>query len=248
MMFVLKYIFIIILCYCIIKIIKAFNEEQKIQNLYSQYRENEYIEIERTLKKDIEKIPDIEHENLETIAILDAKTNFIDNIISIGVSIVNAKTFEVKTAEYFLIPEELIVDGLNNNNVNIHHIYKTYFGAQKDVENHIRKLLNQYGITNIYTFNGKFIYKQLTGLQNYHWYDIIKVAAHKQYNYKLPDNLMFNDQGRLLYKCNIKDLMEILTKTYFYYTNHALYDTLDIARIMKIVDLNINVYDCAKIN
>ena len=85
-------------------------------------------------------------------------------------------------------------------------------------------------------------------MQNYHWYDIIKVAAHKQYNYKLPDNLMFNDQGRLLYKCNIKDLMEILTKTYFYYTNHALYDTLDIARIMKIVDLNINVYDCAKIN
>lgn len=247
-MFVLKCIFIIILCYCIIQIIKTFNEEQKIQNLYSQYRENNYIEIEKSLKKDIEKMPDIQQENLDIIAIIDAKLNFIDEIISIGIAIVDAKTFEIKTAEYFLVPEELIIDGFNNGNITIAHTYQTYFGAHKDIENHIRKLLNQYNITNIYTFNGKFIYSKLTGLQKYHWYDIMKVAAYKQYNYKLPDNLMFNDQGRLLYKCNIKDLMEILTKTYFYYTNHALYDVLDETKMMKLLDLNINVYDCAKMN
>ena len=76
----------------------------------------------------------------------------------------------------------------------------------------------------------------------------MKVAAYKQYNYKLPDNLMFNDQGRLLYNFNIKNLMEILTKTYFYYTYHALYDVLDEAKMMKLLNLNINVYDCAKMN
>ena len=247
-MFILKFICITILCYCIIQIIKAFNDEQKIQNLYSQYRENNYIEIEKSLKKDIEKTPDIQQENLDVIAIIDAKLNFIDEIISIGIAIVDAKTFKVKTAEYFLVPEELIIDGFNNDNITIAHTYQTYFGAHKDIENHIRKLLNQYNITNIYTFNGKFIYRKLAGLQKYHWYDIIKVAAYKQYNYKLPDNLMFNDQGRLLYKCNIKDLMEILTKTYFYYTNHALYDTLDIARMMSLIDLPIEQYGFSKIN
>ena len=77
---------------------------------------------------------------------------FIDEIISIGIAIVDAKTFEIKTAEYFLVPEELIIDGFNNGNITIAHTYQTYFGAHKDIENHIRKLLNQYNITNIYTF------------------------------------------------------------------------------------------------
>ena len=128
------------------------------------------------------------------------------------------------------------------------HVYKTYYGCHKDIENHIRKLLNKYKITNIYTYNGIFIFKKLPGLKQYHWYDIIKVAAYKQYNYKLLDNLPFREDGRLLCNCSIKEIMQILTKTYFYYTDHALYDTFDIARIMSLINLPIEQYSFSKIN
>jgi hypothetical protein len=223
-----------------------FLEEERIKKKEDELKEQQYIEIFKTLKKDL-VITNINNINLQTIAIIDTKTNYIDNAISVGVAIVNTNNWQLQQAQYYLISPELI-NNHQYDNLNIAHVYKSYFGQLSDVENHIRKLLSDYNVTNIYAYNATFVFQSLPGLQLYFWYDIMKIAAYKQYNKYLPQNIEYLENGRIKYGYGIKNIMEYLTQTYFFYTNHALYDVLDEIRIMKMLELNIEEYNQAKIN
>lgn len=245
-MFVIKLLFICLIGFCLIKIIEMLMEDEKIRKIEDNLREINYIEITQTLKKDL-VFPNIQNINTDTIAIINTKTNNMGDAIAIGVTIVDTNKWQLQQAQYYIISEALLYPHTYDN-LYIAHVYKSYFGKLCDVENHIRNLLTQYQITNIYAYNAQFVLKQCPGLDKYYWHDIMKIAAYQQHNPYLPSNIDYLNNGRIKYKYNIPHIMEYLNISCFRYTDHALYDTFDELRIMQFLKIPIHEYDITCIN
>ncbi len=244
-MFIIKILFICLIIFSLMKIMSMLIEDEKIRKIEDELREINYIEITTTLKKDL-VVPDIQNINTDTIAIISVKTNSMGHAIAIGVAVIDANQWQLQQAQYYIISDELLCY-YTYDNIYLSHVYKSYFGKLGDVENHIRKTLTKYQITNIYAYNAQFVCKTCPGLHMYYWYDIMKIAAYKQYNSYLPSNIDYLDNGRIKYKYNIPHIMEYLNISYFRYVDHALYDVLDELRIMKTLNININTYDIAHV-
>ena len=205
---------------------------------------SKYTSLHTTLVKDL-VFPDMTCENLEYVAIIDTKTNYLGNAISIGVAIVNAQ-FEIQQAQYYLIPEELMNEHASKDDYDIVHVYKTYYGRLFDCQNHIRTILNQYNITNIYAYNAFYVKQTLPEMNNYNWFDVARIATYKQYNHKIPINTKCDENGQLL-RYTLSNVMELMTNGYYRYVNHALYNALDIIQLMKYIGLSIDKYEHAKL-
>lgn len=242
-MVILNIICLLIILFCLYKIYQIFVESNTLREMKDAFA-SKYIRLHTTLIKDL-TFPDMTNENLDFFAIIDTKTNYYGNAISIGVVVVNSH-FEIQQAQYYLIPEELIHDHNHKDDFDIIHVYKTYFGRLFDCENHIRTLMNQYNITNIYAYNAFYVKKSLPEMNNYNWFDIAKVATYKQYNHELPLDADYDENGQLL-RYAMKNVIELMMKTYYKCVNHALYNALDELKIMKLIGLPIEKYSHTKI-
>ena len=104
-------------------------------------------------------------------------------------------------------------------------------------------------VQSIFAYNAKFDYGHLNELSGFKWYDIIKVAAYKQYNSKIPLNAECCKTGRLKRNFGVEPMMRMLTGDYSYFETHnALFDALDELRIMQLLDLPLDTYDVSVIN
>ena len=80
-------------------------------------------------------------------------------------------------------------------------------------------------------------------MRNFEWYDIMKVAAYKQHNPKLPGNLECCKTGRLKRNYGVEPMIRMLTGDFKYREVHnALYDARDELRIIKLIDKPISEY------
>ena len=86
-------------------------------------------------------------------------------------------------------------------------------------------------------------------LSAFRWYDIIKVAAYRQYNSKIPQSAECCKTGRLKRNYGVEPMMRMLSGDYSYFETHnALFDALDELKIMQLLGFTLDKYDCAVIN
>lgn len=235
-MFFIQLIAGIIIAYCIYKICEIFVIEYKVWEMVLTYRK-QYKEVEKVTWKNKVRQPKKIIENNDCIAIIDAKDNFEGCPISVGVVIVNTTNYDIQQAQYYLMPESLVVDGMFNAMAETHHVYPTYFGTLDYVENHIRTLLKNFNVTNIYAYNARFIFNVLPGLQKYHWYDIMPVANNKNDNVLLPNNEEYRMDGTLKYLCGVHAILTKITNMSIHCSYHAMYDALDIVKLMRCMSV-----------
>ena len=121
--------------------------------------------------------------------------------------------------------------------------------GRKNAMDQIKKSLTDKGIAKIFAYNGRFDLSHLPELGGFEWYDIMRVAAYKQFNKAIPDSLPCCKTGRLKTNYGVEPILRILSGENLYSEVHnAVYDAMDELRIMELLKLPLSDYEVAKIN
>lgn len=185
----------------------------------------------------------------EIIAVIDTETNFSDQLISVGVVAVDSDSFKIVDEYYGIFDPEyktfsMFAHVLKYKGVNIDNVAKSQV-----IYSDLKRFLEKNQIKMVFAYNAKFDYGHLRELQSYEWYDIMRLAAYKQYNSKITDQFDCCKTGRLKCHYGVEDIYRLLSSNYGYCEVHnALADARDEMQIMKMMGHGLEVYDVARIN
>lgn len=194
------------------------------------------------IPKKIEKIAE------NTFAVIDVETNLRDQVISIGVVIADKDTFEEVWAGYYVIDSLYKTPSMFGNMLFLSDIKEPVIDSRSNIIGEIKKSLELYGTDRILAYCGKFDYDRLPELSNYLWCDIADIAAFKQYNDRIPENVSICSSGRIKKGYRVVDMMHYLGEKDYIETHNSLGDALDELRMVKLLGHDISVYDEAFIN
>lgn len=91
-------------------------------------------------------------------------------------------------------------------------------------------------VENIFAYNASFDYRHLPELSSFAWYDIMKVAAYRQYNPKIPHTAACYSTGRLKCGYGVESILRMLSGDFTYREQHnALVDARDELKIMELL-------------
>ncbi|KIR03734.1 hypothetical protein P261_02549 [Lachnospiraceae bacterium TWA4] len=200
------------------------------------------------MKKALKTITKHTYRHSELIAVIDTETNWNDEVMSVGLVIADSITYEPVKKLYYIFPREAKVGGMYS------YVLKTKTRcAVKECERseamlEICQLLKDSSVKKLFAYNAMFDKKHLLELKNYDWYDIMRIAAYKQYNVKISDRYKVCKTGRLKSNYGVEPIMRMLSGNQGYIEPHnAIADALDELKIMKLLGNAIGIYENAKI-
>lgn len=186
---------------------------------------------------------------METFAIIDTETNWKNEVMSIGVVLADCETFRAFGAKYYILTPECFVGGMYSGVLKYNGQPSAIEGSRREIMADLKNWLCENGVSAIFAYNAQFDYGHLSELSDFKWYDIIKVAAYRQYNSALPQNAEFCKTGRLKRNYGVQSVMRMMTDDSGYFETHnALYDAVDELKIMQLLNLSFDTYECAAIN
>lgn len=185
--------------------------------------------------------------NRPKFALVDTETNSYDEVMSIGVVIADTDHFQEIETRYYIFDPEYKAGGMFSYALQIKDRAPDMVSSRKDIFTNIENLLRKHNIKQIFAYNASFDYKHLPELSHYNWYDIMKVAAYKQYNPRITEYMECCSTGRLKRDYSVEKIIRMLTGSQSYYETHnALRDALDELKIMRMIGREYEDYDCAK--
>ena len=191
----------------------------------------------------------MKQEHNEYFAVIDTETNWNDEVMSIGVVIADAVDFEPVDKKYYILSPECDTGGIYSDVMLVKGVRVDVLGLRKDVLKHFKSVLEKYNVSSLFAYNANFDCKHLCELKGYKWFDIMKLAAYRQYNKAIPVNADCCKTGRLKRDYGVEPIMRMLTGMYDYCEVHnALCDAVDELGIMRFLGHSIDEYACAQIN
>lgn len=188
-------------------------------------------------------------ENMKTFAVIDTETNWYNEVMSVGVAVADCETFNLVDTKYYILTPECLVGGMFSSVLLLNGREGAVECNRNDAVNDLLDFFDKNNVQSIFAYNALFDYSHLGELKDYLWIDIMKIAAYRQYNYKIPANAECCKTGRLKRNYGVQAIMRMLTDDYDYFETHnALYDALDELTIMKLLNLPYDVYNSAVIN
>ncbi|RKM62518.1 hypothetical protein D6855_00405 [Butyrivibrio sp. CB08] len=168
--------------------------------------------------------------------------------MSLGVAIADQNTLKCLDTRYYIFEQEARVGGMYSNvmhSCDVKPIMATRQQAMQDLASY----LADQSITDIYAYNAKFDYSHLPELKAYNWFDIMRIAAYRQFNKAIPDSAACCKTGRLKSNYGVEPITRMLTGSSRYFEVHnAVADAVDELRIIELLDLPLDTYEIAKIN
>ena len=193
------------------------------------------------IKKYISKRSD-----MNKFAVIDTETNFDNEVMSIGVVIADKENFLPVETKYCILYPEYKRRGMYSYALKMHDKEPDIVDSRQKIIQDINYLLQKHGVNSIFAYNAKFDYKILPELSLYNWYDIMKVAAYKQHNSKITDDMECCSTGRLKRDYGVEGVMRLLTGNRSYYETHnALCDAIDELNIIKLIGIKYEKYSSA---
>jgi hypothetical protein len=181
--------------------------------------------------------------------VIDTETTWRDDVMSIGVAIADAVSFELVDKKYYILSPEYNSGGMYSHVIFLKGIKVDLKDSRSSVLHNMREIFQRYSIKKIFAYNALFDYKHLCELQDYEWFDIMKLAAYKQYNKKIPESAECCSTGRLKQNYGVEPVFQMLSGDYLYRETHnAVCDAVDELKIMKLLGCSISEYARAQIN
>ncbi|MCH5159191.1 MAG: hypothetical protein J1F33_08360 [Clostridiales bacterium] len=181
---------------------------------------------------------------MEKLAVIDTETNWKDEVMSIGVVIANAETFNVCKMKYYILTPEYLEGGMFSYALKIKWDFdcNAQECSRENALADLKEFLQENQISKIFAYNASFDYHHLPELNSYTWYDIMRLAAYRQYNSKIPQDADLCSTGRLKRGFGVECMKELLTGVGGEQHN-ALCDAVDeLLCIMKPLGYKINDY------
>ena len=166
-------------------------------------------------------------------AVIDTETNWADQVMSIGTVVADSDTFEAIESKYHILPIECQVGGMYENTLFIETPIRPILCTRAEAIADLRAWFRQYEVHSIFAYNACFDRNHLPELQDFDWYDIMRLAAYRQYNSKIPATADCCSTGRLKRGYGVEPMLRLLSGKHTYSETHnAFHDALDELKIM----------------
>ncbi len=182
-------------------------------------------------------------EKKPVIAILDTETNWNNRIMSIGITLANSDDFQEISSKYYILTPEYQAGGMFFDALFLQVPCPAFCCTREDAISDILGYLQKNNVNTIFAYNANFDCSLLPELSSYFWCDIMKMAAYKQYNKKLPATLEYTSTGRLRRGFGVEPMFRILSGQPYYREKHnAVFDALDELTIMRLLEIPFEGY------
>ena len=182
------------------------------------------------------------------IAVIDTETNWRDEVMSLGVALADAVTFKCVDKRYYIFEPESRIGGMYSCVMDRCDVRPITCMRDKAMDD-LGEYLVERGVTKILAYNAKFDYGHLPELAGFEWYDIMRLAAYRQFNSAIPDNLPCCRTGRLKSNFGVEPILRMLSGDSLYTEVHnAVEDAVDELRIVELLGQKIEAYECGRIN
>ena len=169
-------------------------------------------------------------------AVIDTETNWVDQVMSIGTVIADTDTLETVDAKYHILPIECQVGGMYESTLFIETPVKPILCTRAEAIADLRSWFREQGVTAIFAYNACFDRNHLPELRSFDWYDIMRLAAYRQYNPKIPAHADCCATGRLRRGYGVEPMLRLLSGSCTYRESHnAFYDAVDELEIMRLL-------------
>lgn len=187
-------------------------------------------------------------DRMEKIAVIDTETNWNDEVMSIGIVIADARTREKIDSKYYIIDPEYKVGGMFSSELRTAG-KETHMTNRKQALGEIRQWMDTHQVRKLFAYNASFDKKHLPEYSGYKWYDIMRLAAYRQYNKAIPDSAECCKTGRMKQGYGVENILKMLSKNSRYRETHnAVMDAEDELEIMRLLGYEISQYDIALIS
>ena len=169
--------------------------------------------------------------------------------MSIGVVIAEKDTFKKVDDLYFIFDPEYKVGGMFSMVLPVKGKKpKDILLSRKKSMEKIHSLFEKYQVKKLFAYNASFDKNLLKELTTYNWFDIMRIAAYKQYNDKIPASVECCKTGKMKRNYGVEPMMQLLSGNRRYMEVHnALYDAVDELEIMRLLGKKLEEYGVAKL-
>ena len=169
-------------------------------------------------------------------AVIDTETNWADQVMSIGTVIADDKTFQPLFIQYHILPKECEIGGMYSDTLFLETPVTPLLCTREDALDELVCWLKDHGVRSIFAYNAAFDRNHLPELKDFTWYDIMRFAAYRQHNPKIPANADLCSTGRLKRGYGVESMLRLLSGNRKYRETHnACFDALDELNIMALL-------------
>lgn len=180
---------------------------------------------------------------MSKFSIIDTETTWSDRVMSIGVVVADTKTFKFIDKQYFILTDALDDGGMYFDSLYTKNIKPDFECTYKDGISKLKDFLINHKIKKIFAYNASFDHRHLPELHSFDWYDIMKLAAYRQHNTKIPEWAECHSTGRLKRDYGVENMYRLLSDDDDYCEMHnALTDAIDELHIMKMLNHGLGKY------
>ncbi len=185
---------------------------------------------------------------MKRFAVIDTETTWADEVMSIGIAVSDFGGLGLIAQKYYVLTPFKSHGGMF-----AHALYAR--GIKPDLEcprgeaiSNIKAFLEEHNVDLMFAYNALFDYRHLPELQYLKWFDIMKIAAYRQFNSKIPANAECFATGRLKRGYGVEDVYRMLSGNGRYAELHnALADAMDELEIMRMLGVGLESYNSAEL-
>ena len=177
------------------------------------------------------------------IAVIDTETNWADEVMSIGTVIADGDTFKPMEAKYHVLPIPCQIGGMYESTLFIPSPVEPVLCTRAEAMAELKDWFRQHQVSAIFAYNANFDRNHLPELRSFQWYDIMRLAAYRQYNPKIPKNAECFSTGRMKRGYGVEPMLRILSgKRAYSETHNAIHDAFDELEIMQLLGHKVQDY------
>lgn len=185
---------------------------------------------------------------MHRFAVIDTETTWSDAVMSIGVAISDFNTFRLSARRYYVLTPYKNDSGMYSHMLYTKDIRPDLECARDTAMDDLTRFLAAQEVDRIFAYNAAFDYQHLPELRGFAWYDIMKLAAYRQYNPCIPHCAPCFGTGRLKRGYGVESVYRMLSGDEAYCEQHnALADAVDELEIMRLLGHGAACYDATKI-
>jgi hypothetical protein len=176
-------------------------------------------------------------------AVIDTETNWADQVMSVGTAIVDEACFETVSIHYFILPIECESGGMYYDTLFLQTPVAPVLCTRAEAIERLRKLYDAHGVRSLFAYNASFDRNHLPELRCYRWYDIMRLAAYRQTNPRIPANAECCATGRLKRGYGVEPMLRLLSGNRTYHELHnAITDAYDELEILRLLNHPLDAY------
>lgn len=185
---------------------------------------------------------------MNRIAVIDTETTWGDEVMSIGIAVADPMDFRLVDKRYYILTPFKSYGGMYTGALYAGGIKPDLECSREAAINDIKAFIAKYDTSSMFAYNAIFDYYHLPELQYLKWYDIMKLAAYRQYNSKIPASAECFKTGKLKRGYGVESIYRMVSGNSGYNELHnALTDAVDELEIMRLLNVELDKYSFAAI-